>query len=68
MEYLKETLKTTEAQRKAIKKYEQKNAAEKQYRNKKYATKSFITKLATDEDILLVKDWLNQREDQISSD
>ncbi|EMF0094427.1 hypothetical protein O1F49_002656 [Enterococcus hirae] len=61
---MKKTLKTTDAQRKAIKKYEQKNATEKQYRNKKYATKSFITKLATNEDIQLVKEWLKQREDQ----
>lgn len=65
---MEDTYKTTEAQRKAIKKYEQKNAAEKQYRNKKYATKSFITKLATKEDIELVREWLTERENQISSD
>lgn len=61
---MEDTYKTTEAQRKAIKKYEQKNTAEKQYRNKKYATKSFITKLATDEDIELVREWLKERENQ----
>ncbi|EGO9069259.1 hypothetical protein DW615_13325 [Enterococcus faecalis] len=55
--------KTSEAQRKAIKKYEQKNAADKQYRNKKYATKSFILNLATEEDLQLVRSWLKEREE-----
>ncbi|WP_457922994.1 hypothetical protein [Enterococcus faecalis] len=55
--------KTSEAQRKAIKKYEKKNAAAKQYRNKKYATKSFILNLATEEDLQLVRSWLKEREE-----
>lgn len=52
---------TTEAQRKASKKYEQKNPIAKQYRNKKSATKSFILNIATEEDLLLIEDWLNER-------
>lgn len=52
---------TTEAQRKAFKKYEQKNPIAKQYRNKKSATKNFILNTATDEDLLLVQEWLNER-------
>lgn len=52
---------TTEAQRRATKKYEQKNAEAKQYRNKKSATKKFITETATNEDIELVKQWLEER-------
>lgn len=51
---------TTEAQRRATKKYEQKNAAAKQYRNKKSATKSFIP-IATEEDFLLIQEWVNDR-------
>lgn len=52
---------TTEAQRRAFKKYEQKNAAAKQYRNKRSATKSFITTLATEEDLERVQQWLADR-------
>lgn len=53
--------KTSEAKRRANKKYDQKNAEAKQYRNKKSTTKNFILKTATDEDIELVKQWLEER-------
>lgn len=52
---------TSEAQRRAFKKYEQRNPEAKQYRNKKSATKNFILVTATDEDIELVKEWLDER-------
>ncbi|MFD2308729.1 hypothetical protein [Enterococcus termitis] len=53
-------LKSSEAQRRASKKYDQKNKDSKQYRNKKSATKSFIS-IATDEDFALVQGWVNDR-------
>lgn len=53
--------KTTEAKRKANKKYDQNNREARQYRNKKSATKNFILNTATDEDLLLVEEWLNER-------
>lgn len=53
--------KTSEAKRKANKKYDQKNKEQRQYRNKKSATKNFILNTATPQDLVLVQDWLNER-------
>lgn len=55
-------LKTSKAQREAVKRYEQKNKEAKVYRSKKATAKNFILKTATDEDIVVVKEWLLDRE------
>lgn len=49
---------------KADKLWNEKNKDKRQYLNKKSATKSFILKFATDKDIQLVNDWLNERINQ----
>ena len=46
---------------KADKLWNEKNKQHRQYLNKRSATKNFILKLATNEDIKLVNDWLNER-------
>lgn len=53
--------KTTEARRRASKKYDQNNPEFRQYRNKKSATKNFILSTANEEDLQLVKQWLSER-------
>lgn len=53
--------KTSEAKRRANKKYDQNNPEGRQYRNKKSATKSFIRDLASDDDLELVQGWLEER-------
>lgn len=53
---------TTEAQQRATNAYRQKNKKRTQYLNQRSATKRFITANATDEDILLVKEWLSERQ------
>jgi len=59
----KREYKTTEPQRKATKRYEEKNKLEKAYRSKKATTKNFILKTATDDDIKFVNDWIKDREE-----
>lgn len=54
--------KTSEAQIRAIRNYEAKNIEQKRYNSKKSAAKNFILKTATDEDLDLVREWLDLRE------
>lgn len=54
--------KTSEAQIRAIRNYEAKNIEQKRYNSKKSAAKNFILKTATDEDLDLVREWLELRE------
>ncbi|MHC5226888.1 hypothetical protein ACYSNW_01275 [Enterococcus sp. LJL99] len=56
---------TSEAQRNATKRYEQKNAVAKAYRSKKATAKNFILKTATDEDISLVEEWIAERKNAV---
>lgn len=53
---------TTKAQQRATNAYRQKNKERTQYLNQRSATKRFITANATDEDIILVKEWLSERQ------
>lgn len=46
---------------KADRLWNEKNKAKRQYLNKRSATKNFILKVASDEDIKSVSDWLNTR-------
>ena len=55
--------KTSDAQIRAIRNYEAKNIEQKRYNSKKSAAKNFILKTATDEDLDLVREWLQLRED-----
>lgn len=50
--------------READKKWNEKNKAKRAYFNKKSNCKSFILKLATDEDLILVREWLSERDSQ----
>ncbi|GGD04346.1 hypothetical protein [Enterococcus wangshanyuanii] len=52
--------KTSEAKRRANKKYDQNNPEGRQYRNKKSAAKSFIN-IATDEDFLFIQELVKER-------
>ena len=56
--------KTSDAQIRAIRNYEAKNIEQKRYNSKKSAAKNFILKTATDEDLELVREWLQLRQDQ----
>lgn len=57
--------KTSEAQIRAVRKYEAKNIEQKRYNSKKSAAKNFILKTATPEDLKLVREWLEQREQEL---
>lgn len=43
----------------------EKAKANKNYLNKKSVAKNFILKSATDEDIILVREWLNERINEV---
>lgn len=48
----------------ANRKWNAKNKERRQYLNKKSITKSFIIKLATPDDLELVREWLKERDSQ----
>ena len=50
--------------READKKWNDKNKEKRAYFNKKSNCKSFILNLATDEDLIKVREWLSERESQ----
>lgn len=53
--------KTSKAQREANKRYQQKNKDQKNYSSKKTTTKNFLLKTATDEDVIVVEQWVAER-------
>ena len=53
--------KTSEAQRKAVAKYDMNNKAEKQYRNRKSAARTFITKYCRRDDVLELRKLIDER-------
>lgn len=57
--------KLSEAHKKANKKWDAKNKDRKQYLNKRSNAKNFILKLATKEDIEQIKEYINQRENEL---
>ena len=57
----KKEYKTTEAQRRANAKWDKANKDKKNYINKKSVTKNFILKSATEEDLEIIKMWINTR-------
>lgn len=57
--------KLSEAHKKANKKWDAKNKDRKQYLNKRSNAKNFILKLATKEDLEQIKEYINQRENEL---
>ncbi|RMC50812.1 hypothetical protein [Lactobacillus sp. ESL0225] len=58
--------KVSEAQRKANKKWDEKNKERKSYINKRSTAKSFILNLATQEDLETIKKYVAQRENELN--
>jgi hypothetical protein len=58
--------KVSEAQRKANKKWDEKNKERKSYINKRSTAKSFILNLATQEDLENIEKYVEQRKDELS--
>lgn len=54
--------KYTDAKKKANKKWDEKNKVRKLYLNKRSTTKNFILKLATEDDLILIKKYIEERE------
>lgn len=58
--------KVSEAQRKANKKWDEKNKERKSYINKRSTAKSFILNLATQEDLETIKKYVEQRKNELN--
>lgn len=56
----------TEAQRRATNKYRRKNKARTQYINRKSVAKNFILNNATSEDIAMLLDCIEQRQQELN--
>ncbi|MCO6527764.1 hypothetical protein F5ESL0236_04635 [Lactobacillus sp. ESL0236] len=59
--------KVSEAQRKANKKWDEKNKERKSYINKRSTAKSFILNLATKEDLENILEYVEQRRTEIKN-
>ena len=57
--------KVSEAQRKANKKWDEKNKERKSYINKRSTAKSFILNLTTQEDLETIKKYVEQRKNEL---
>lgn len=57
--------KVSEAQRKANKKWDEKNKERKSYINKRSTAKSFILNLATEEDLENITEYVEQRRTEL---
>lgn len=59
--------KISEARKRANKKWDEKNKARKTYINKRSTAKSFILNLATEEDLQKIREYIDEREQQLES-
>lgn len=57
--------KTSDAQLRAVAKWEQKNIERKRYNSKKSACKNFILMVADAADLILVEEWLQEAKNNL---